>query len=623
MNYSTFRFTLNMHNHRSQVAIPVFLGDTGIRLLINLTDGGNPYFIEDGCTAYIRGKKADGKALFNQCLILNNTTIQYDFTEQTSNSEGITTCEVEIYGADGTLITAPKFIIVVDSRSLSDSEIAAIIENSDSEVNIIPKIISILESEGQRQANETERQNSETERREAELRREEAEAQREADRITFEEASALADSIYASASTVYEAANRVETIKSGITRNSKRITNLEQGIIPSPFETDSDVAYAKDVPENALPYAEISKVGGMTHKLGSRNVAGIGEIYSDFTSSKLHYSFDEDTQAVTISFDGGELVNQEIYIRLKKPLPIGTYTLKTYVIEGDGSSILLRNSITGKNTSFSASNYSVATTQYEYDLIGFRASQTVYPYNAFTKTFKVAIFKGDVKAEKPSFEPYIEPCLKDAKVTMVKSEGANLLNPNQEITRLSGCSVNLVIPEAIKSREDWGLGINIPYFNEIDFTEKIYTPCVRRLSDSEKTLQPETNFSYNNIVYYQLPKTGTVDRENTGTNILVSNFSEYKGSQSWDSAERIGTVTGAATHYWYWFGFAPGTTIEQAQAIINESDILVTVANAEGIDISDLITDDNLIQVEGNGMLIFENENKLDVPSEVMYQIRR
>jgi len=51
-----------------------------------------------------------------------------------------------------------------------------------------------------------------------------------------------------------------------VDRNTKRITNLEQGLTPDPFLTDFSVAYVKDVPANALPYAEVTKVGGMTHK---------------------------------------------------------------------------------------------------------------------------------------------------------------------------------------------------------------------------------------------------------------------------------------------------------------------------------------------------------------------
>lgn len=47
---------------------------------------------------------------------------------------------------------------------------------------------------------------------------------------------------------------------------AKRVTNLEQGKIPSPFVTDSSMAYQKIAPENALPFAELSKLGGMTRR---------------------------------------------------------------------------------------------------------------------------------------------------------------------------------------------------------------------------------------------------------------------------------------------------------------------------------------------------------------------
>ena len=123
MNYSVFRFTLNMHSHRSQASVAAFLGDTAIRLLINITDGGNPYVIADGCTAVLSGTKADGTKLLNRCVILNNTTIQYDFTEQTTSWAGVVNCELTIYGRDKNVITAPKFIIVVDEREVNSDEI--------------------------------------------------------------------------------------------------------------------------------------------------------------------------------------------------------------------------------------------------------------------------------------------------------------------------------------------------------------------------------------------------------------------------------------------------------------------------------------------------------------------
>ena len=259
MNYSVFRFTLNMHNHRSQVSIPVFVGDTGIRLLISLTDGGNTYFIEDGCVAMLRGKKPDGNPIFNQCLILNNTTIQYDFTEQTAIMEGIVNCEIDLYGADGTLITAPKFIIVVDSRSVPDTDIAEAISESIPDINL-PQLMALtaseqgrVEAEEIRKANELERQAKETERQANEV-----------NRIALYEG--VNNSIANLGSRITENTNGVANLDTRVSENDRRITSLENKAFP--FVIDSDVAYIKEVPENALPYAVISKIGGMSYKDG-------------------------------------------------------------------------------------------------------------------------------------------------------------------------------------------------------------------------------------------------------------------------------------------------------------------------------------------------------------------
>lgn len=84
-----------------------------------------------------------------------------------------------------------------------------------------------------------------------------------------------------------ETAQRVvtssENLQAQIDRNSKRITNLEQGLTPDPFETDASVAYMKAVPATALPYAEIRKVGGMTVKdetTGALKSAPVTEVVS-------------------------------------------------------------------------------------------------------------------------------------------------------------------------------------------------------------------------------------------------------------------------------------------------------------------------------------------------------
>ena len=54
--------------------------------------------------------------------------------------------------------------------------------------------------------------------------------------------------------------------KAAVARNDKRIANLESGTPPELFVTDSTVAYVKDVPEDVLPYAEVTKLGGKSRK---------------------------------------------------------------------------------------------------------------------------------------------------------------------------------------------------------------------------------------------------------------------------------------------------------------------------------------------------------------------
>ena len=58
----------------------------------------------------------------------------------------------------------------------------------------------------------------------------------------------------------------VADLKTKVSRTEKRIMNLEKGLPDDDFVTDSTSAYVREVPENALPFAEISEIGGVTRK---------------------------------------------------------------------------------------------------------------------------------------------------------------------------------------------------------------------------------------------------------------------------------------------------------------------------------------------------------------------
>lgn len=197
MRYSTYRFSLDLHKHQSQMSIAVFQYDTACRLYISLTDGGIPYLIEDGCKAVFYARRADNTPLSHNCMIEGNARIVYDFKDSTAAIQGITDCQIRLYGKDGDLITAPRFIIVVEERAvreyeieLEDDTLSAIDEIFITENERVDAELARKSDELTRQENESERFLAEADRRNAEEARENAETERgnaESARVIVEE----------------------------------------------------------------------------------------------------------------------------------------------------------------------------------------------------------------------------------------------------------------------------------------------------------------------------------------------------------------------------------------------------------------------------------------------------
>lgn len=129
MNYSTYRFTLDIHKAKSQVSIPVMLGDTNVKFYISLNDGGTPYQIAEGCTVMFAGRKASGTFFYHKCEVEENRIV-YTFNERTANELGLVNCELRIYGKVKGALTVPRFFITVEEKVLSDDEIVGYIESN-------------------------------------------------------------------------------------------------------------------------------------------------------------------------------------------------------------------------------------------------------------------------------------------------------------------------------------------------------------------------------------------------------------------------------------------------------------------------------------------------------------
>ena len=206
MKSSIHRLTLDMHRSQSQISIPVMLGDTSRIFRIILSDGGNPYIIEDGCLAKLSIKRPTGTRIEDFCVIENNTTIVYDFMqhENTAAVEGIHECDVSVYGLDGKVLTTARFSMVVSERVIARDDVVLTDED-------FTAVDAMIVEEAVRRAAETERNLAEAERKDAEQRRKEDDQLRdEADQLrkevaeeilsrmdeAVEEVTAIRDSIY-------------------------------------------------------------------------------------------------------------------------------------------------------------------------------------------------------------------------------------------------------------------------------------------------------------------------------------------------------------------------------------------------------------------------------------------
>lgn len=114
MNLSDFRFTLDIHETRSQKLFTVRRWDTGRALVITLAEHGVPYVIAPDCHAEIIFYKPDGSILRSSCQI-DGDTIQYEFTKRTTSLTGQVLCEVRLLDSMERLLTSPKFEITVYS----------------------------------------------------------------------------------------------------------------------------------------------------------------------------------------------------------------------------------------------------------------------------------------------------------------------------------------------------------------------------------------------------------------------------------------------------------------------------------------------------------------------------
>lgn len=169
---SVNRFILDLHSVQSQVSVPILLGDTAREWLISFSNGGEQFILKDGTLAKIEIKRPTGTYLENFCTILNNTTVAYEFDNNTAVVEGVHRVNIVLYDAiSGKRIASPGFAMVVSSRVINSDDINL----TDEDLTIIDGIVA---AEAIRESSETTRINNEASRVSAENARVNAEKAR-------------------------------------------------------------------------------------------------------------------------------------------------------------------------------------------------------------------------------------------------------------------------------------------------------------------------------------------------------------------------------------------------------------------------------------------------------------
>ena len=391
---------------------------------------------------------------------------------------------------------------------------------------------------------------------------------------SVEQSKAYAASAANDAEIARQFAGNTENIEARISRNSKRITNLEKGISPDPFYTDDTTAHAKIVPANALPYAEVTKIGGMTYRDESTNtlrdakvtaIESVGVNVSDISSLSTGYFFDNGGQPTPTDRAG--------YLRFYVPKvrPNTTYSFTTNL-----------------------PIYSI----WEDDGVNPTQIHTYYhttPQKAtFTTDSTCKRLRISVRDNNQIGVSALEWCMLNVGDTALPYVP---YDPNANKT--------LDLPSALQELEGYGLGVSDTYHNYIDWETKTYVQEVKKYDLSK------IGFSIggDGMFYYCGKLKDTIK-----TNLLVS--SHYvKATQNQAVNLLDGEILIASGEL-----YLKNSSITSASQIVGEA--VFVLATPIITDISDILPDDNFIEVVGNGSVYAVNEKSDAVPTEITYMLK-
>lgn len=564
-------------------------GDYGARFICAvLAVDGVPIKVAASCAVTINAKRADGQSKAFEGSVNEDGTVKVPITQwMLEIAHTRTECTVSAVGIDTKLSATPFDIEVAETPHQSEE-----ISPDDPDYDVLVQVLAgeasrnaaeaeRVKAEEARALAEKERASAETERDQAETEREEAEALRATAETQREQAEASRNAAEAARVKAEEArASAFLAMDGRISRNEKRVATLEAAVYGDLAQEveDNSVAYVKDVPSNALSAVKISAIGGMTYKDGDTlKSAPVTEV--------------ESVGANLIPFPYAET----------------TKTLNgiTFTDNGDGS-LTINGTATGSSWFYLSQN--------NIDLTLFEVGQT-YSLSGGTDQVEINILFQGVTWGGEKFT--------------ITEEMLNAPNINVEIRIKDGTSVSnvtiypmlnkgptalpcapyvrhaLPIPEAIQALDGYGEGINANCYNYVDCEKKQFVKCSGKVDMG--TLSWNSAADGDKHFKYSYDLQGKIKVNYSSPGMIAENYR----AAPWGSTT-IGDLSmndnGVIRVY-----------VEASSATKPSGMLYYELATPEVTDISDILSADNYIEVEGGGTLTFENEYKYGVPSEVTF----
>ena len=536
-------------------------------------------------------KRADGESRSFSGEVNIDGTVRVPIKQWMCELDDRVTCTVSAV-TDKKLSTMPFTVLVKPSPNTTDVPEAG---TDDADI-----LAEVLYNENARQAAEATRTANETARKTAENARQSAETQRltdEANRVANEQqrvsAEASRDATFKSWATDI---SLLPDMSARISRNSKRLDGLEQRIKPSPFVFDDAVAYQKDVPSNAVVAAEIHKIGGMT--------------YRDETTNTLR------SAKVTVIKSVGVNLIPFPYTESTK-----TQNGVTFTVNDDGT--INVNGTASASGSFSFYNSSELRVNGTYTLSGITGGDStgssLYYYQLYVD--------GTSKIFNPNGSRTEQLSGTVTKIVLFYKMGATFNNLTLKPMLNKGTTAlpytpyvehSLAIPEAVQAIDGYGLGVSAEYHNYIDWLKKQFVQMVKKyiFTGNETVSIVRTR---DDFCVFRVDCNITSMPLFAGGITIICDFADA-------IPNRLGVIDMVSAQIKYyggkkpWFDISlPVFTEKEVLSLIAGQQMLYAIESPEITDISDLITADNLLPIEGGGTLTFENEYGYDVPSTVEY----